>query len=111
MARTRAATEAMYLMARHALDDLGYRRYEWKCNALNEPSRRAAARLGFAHEGTFAQATVAKGRNRDTAWFSLTDAEWPPFRAELERWLAATNYDEQGQQRSRLATTCGPRDR
>jgi RimJ/RimL family protein N-acetyltransferase len=96
--RSRGATEAMYLMARHAFDELGYRRYEWKCNALNQPSRRAALRLGFAFEGVFRQHMIIKGRNRDTAWFSITDKEWPERKANLERWLAPTNFDSQGRQ-------------
>ncbi|RNM15740.1 N-acetyltransferase [Nocardioides pocheonensis] len=100
--RTTAATEAMYLMARHVFDDLGYRRYEWKCDALNEPSRRAAARLGFTYEGTFRNALVYKGRNRDTAWFSITDAEWPAIRTALEEWLDPANHDEDGGQRAPL---------
>lgn len=99
--RTTAATEAMYLMMRHAFD-LGYRRYEWKCDSLNAPSRRAADRLGFTYEGTFRQAVVYRGRNRDTAWYSITDAEWPPIRAELERWLDPANFGEDGAQRTRL---------
>lgn len=86
--RTTAATEAMYLLARHAIDDLGYRRYEWKCDALNEPSRRAALRLGFTFEGVWRNATFYKGRNRDTAWFALTDADWARLRPGYEAWLA-----------------------
>jgi RimJ/RimL family protein N-acetyltransferase len=101
--RTRAATEAMYLMARRALDDLGYRRYEWKCDDLNAPSRRAAERLGFTYEGTFRQDRIYKGRNRDTAWYSITDAEWPELRVAFERWLDPSNFDERGVQRRRLA--------
>lgn len=100
--RTRAATEAMYLMMRRAFE-LGYRRYEWKCDALNEPSRRAAQRLGFTFEGVFRQATVYKGRNRDTAWFSVIDREWPALRAAFERWLDPANFDEEGRQRERLS--------
>jgi RimJ/RimL family protein N-acetyltransferase len=96
--RSRGATEAMYLMARHAFEDLGYRRYEWKCNALNEPSRRAALRLGFSFEGVFRQHMIIKGRNRDTAWFAMTDAEWPERRSNFERWLAPENFDPQGRQ-------------
>jgi RimJ/RimL family protein N-acetyltransferase len=99
--RSTAATEAMYLMARHVFDDLGYRRYEWKCDALNEPSRRAAARLGFTFEGTFRNALVYKGRNRDTDWFSITDAEWPAVRSAFEAWLDPANHDG-GVQRDRL---------
>ena len=83
--RSCGATEAMYLMARHAFDDLGYRRYEWKCNALNEPSRRAALRLGFVFEGVFRQHMIVKGRNRDTAWFSMLDSEMAPASSELRR--------------------------
>jgi RimJ/RimL family protein N-acetyltransferase len=100
--RTTAATEAMHLMMRHVLDDLGYRRYEWKCDSGNEPSRRAATRLGFRYEGRFRNALVYKGRNRDTDWFSVTDAEWPAVRAEHERWLAPANFDADGVQRTPL---------
>jgi len=100
--RTTAATEAMYLMMRHVFDDLGYRRYEWKCDDLNEPSRRAALRLGFTYEGTFRQALVYKGRNRDTAWYSVTDAEWPRLRAGYETWLDPANFDDAGRQRESL---------
>jgi RimJ/RimL family protein N-acetyltransferase len=96
--RSRVTTEATYLLARHAFDDLGYRRLEWKCNALNAPSRRAAERFGFVYEGTFAQHKVVKGRNRDTAWFAITDQRWPTVRAAFERWLAPTNFDAAGQQ-------------
>jgi RimJ/RimL family protein N-acetyltransferase len=101
--RTTAATEAMFLMMRHVLGDLGYRRYEWKCDSANAPSRRAAARLGFTYEGTFRNALVYKGRNRDTDWFSITDAEWPAIRAEFERWLDPANFDADGNQASILA--------
>ena len=101
--RTRAATEAMYLLARHVFEDLGYRRYEWKCNALNAPSRRAAERLGFTFEGIFRQHMVIKGRNRDTAWFSMLDAEWPARKSAFERWLLPENFDEHGTQRTPLA--------
>lgn len=100
--RSPLATEAMYLMMAHVFDDLGYRRYEWKCNALNEPSRRAALRLGFHYEGTFRQALVSKGRNRDTAWFSIIDSEWPDCKRALERWLDPGNFDADGKQRQRL---------
>lgn len=100
--RSRAATEAMYLMARHAFEDLGYRRYEWKCNALNAPSRRAALRLGFTYEGLFRQHMVIKGRNRHTTWFSLLDHEWPRAKAAFEAWLAPGNFDADGRQKSRL---------
>ena len=99
--RTTGATEAMYLMARHVFDDLGYRRYEWKCNALNEPSRRAAQRLGFTFEGIFRQHMIMKGRNRDTAWYSMLDSEWPARKAEFERWLNPANFDG-GKQRTPL---------
>jgi RimJ/RimL family protein N-acetyltransferase len=101
--RTTAATEAMYLMARHAFDVVGVRRYEWKCDALNQPSRDAAARLGFTFEGVFRQAVVYKGRNRDTAWFAVTDAEWPDLRARYERWLDPGNFTDDGTQRTPLA--------
>ena len=96
--RSAGATEAMYLMARHAFNDLGYRRYEWKCNALNQPSRRAALRLGFTFEGVFRQHMIVKGRNRDTAWFSILDAEWPRLQANFEQWLAPENFDAAGRQ-------------
>jgi hypothetical protein len=92
----------MYLMMRHAFD-LGYRRYEWKCNALNLPSRRAAERLGFLFEGLFRQSMVIKGRNRDTAWYSILDSEWPAVRQVLEQWLAAENFDAAGRQRQALS--------
>ncbi|MDQ6677278.1 MAG: GNAT family N-acetyltransferase [Acidobacteriota bacterium] len=100
--RTAAATEAMYLMARHVFEDLGYRRYEWKCNALNELSRRAALRLGFTFEGIFRQHMIIKGRNRDTAWFAMLDGEWPARKAAFEHWLAPENFDRAGCQISRL---------
>jgi RimJ/RimL family protein N-acetyltransferase len=100
--RTRAATEAMYLMARHVFEDLGYRRYEWKCNAENEPSRRAAQRLGFTFEGIFRQHMVAKDRNRDTAWFSMLDHEWPARKRAFEAWLNPANFDNDGNQRRSL---------
>jgi len=101
--RTRMATEAMYVMARHAFEDLGYRRYEWKCNALNEPSRRAALRLGFAYEGVFRQHMVVKDRNRDTAWYSMLDSEWPAAKAAFEAWLQPGNFDAEGRQLRGLA--------
>lgn len=100
--RTVAATEAMYLMARHVFEDLGYRRYEWKCNANNEPSRRAALRLGFTFEGIFRQHMVIKGRNRDTAWYSMLDSEWPTRKAAFESWLDPANFDDDGRQKNRL---------
>lgn len=100
--RTRAATEAMFLMMRRAFEELGYRRYEWKCDSLNWPSRRAAERLGFTFEGVFRQAIVYKGRNRDTAWFSVIDRDWPSLRTAYERWLSPMNFDADGRQRSRL---------
>lgn len=103
--RTRAATEAMYLMARHAFEELGNRRYEWKCDARNEPSRRAALRLGFTFEGIFRQHRIVKGRNRDTAWYSMLDKEWPARKAAFERWLAPSNFDEHGGQKSKLQLT------
>ncbi len=104
--RTRAATEAMYLMMRWAFE-AGYRRYEWKCNALNMPSRRAAQRLGFSYEGIFRQATVVKGRNRDTAWFACIDSEWPALKEAFDTWLAPSNFDGAGQQRDRLGNLTG----
>ena len=101
--RTRAATEAQYLAARYVFDDLGYRRYEWKCNALNAPSMRAATRFGFTYEGTFRQHMIVKGRNRDTAWFSITDSEWSRAKTAFERWLAPENFDAKGKQKTSLA--------
>jgi RimJ/RimL family protein N-acetyltransferase len=100
--RTSAATEAMYLMASHIFEHLGYRRYEWKCNAENYPSRRAAERLGFTFEGIFRQHMVIKDRNRDTAWFSMLDHEWPARKRAFEAWLDPGNFDEAGQQRRTL---------
>jgi RimJ/RimL family protein N-acetyltransferase len=100
--RRRAATEAMYLMARHIFDHLGYRRYEWKCNADNEPSRRAALRLGFSFEGIFRQHMVIKDCNRDTAWFAMLDREWPARKRAFEKWLDPGNFDVQGNQINRL---------
>jgi RimJ/RimL family protein N-acetyltransferase len=100
--KTRTATEAMYLMMAHAFDDLGYRRYEWKCDNLNAPSKAAATRYGFTHEGAFRQATMYKGRNRDTAWFSVLDNEWPQVKAGFEAWLDAENFDEGSMQKTRL---------
>ena len=101
--RTPAATEAQYLIARHVFETLGYRRYEWKCNDLNAPSKRAALRLGFAFEGLFRQHMIVKGRNRDTAWYSMLDREWPHRKAAFEAWLAPSNFDEAGRQKTSLA--------
>lgn len=103
MARTQMATEALYLFARHGFDDLGYRRFEWKCNDRNEPSKAAATRFGFKYEGVFRQDMIIKGESRDTAWFSMIDGEWPALRAEYERWLSPDNFDELGQQKTKLA--------
>lgn len=89
-------------MMAHAFDDLGYRRYEWKCDNLNAPSKAAATRYGFTHEGAFRQATMYKGRNRDTAWFSVLDNEWPQVKAGFEAWLDAENFDEGSMQKTRL---------
>jgi RimJ/RimL family protein N-acetyltransferase len=102
--RTAAATEAMYLMARYVFEDLGYRRYEWKCDSQNEPSRRAALRLGFTFEGIFRQHMIVKGGNRDTAWFSMLDSEWPSRKTAFERWLDDANFDSRGRQRTTLAS-------
>lgn len=104
--RTRQATEAIFLMARQVFEGWGYRRLEWKCNALNAPSRRAADRFGFAYEGTFLQHMIVKGRNRDTAWFAMLDGQWPAIRAGFERWLEPANFDADGQQRRSLRE-CG----
>jgi len=103
MQRTAGATEAQYLFAKCVFDDLGYRRYEWKCNALNAPSRRAAERFGFTFEGIFRQHMIVKGRNRDTAWFAMLDSEWPARKAAYERWLAPDNFDSNGRQRVALS--------
>jgi RimJ/RimL family protein N-acetyltransferase len=100
--RTPAATEAIYLLARHAFDDLGYRRLEWKCNALNAASRRAAERFGFRFEGVFEEHMVVKARNRDTAWYAITDQRWPAIRSAFEDWLAPANFDAGGRQRTAL---------
>lgn len=102
-----AATEAMYLMARHAFEDLGYRRYEWKCNALHERSRKAALRLGFQFEGVFREHMIIKGRSRDTAWFAMLDRDWPARKTAFERWLDPANFDSNGRQRSRLSVLNG----
>jgi RimJ/RimL family protein N-acetyltransferase len=103
IARTRAATDALYLSARHVFETLGYRRFEWKCDSDNEPSRRAALRFGFTYEGIFRQHMVVKGRNRDTAWFAMMDHEWPALRAEYDRWLSPGNFDSRGEQKTRLS--------
>ena len=101
--RTPGGTEAQYLLARYVFDELGYRRYEWKCNALNAPSRRAAERFGFTFEGIFRQHMIVKGRNRDTAWFAMLDSEWPARKAAYERWLAPDNFDSDGRQKVALS--------
>jgi RimJ/RimL family protein N-acetyltransferase len=100
--RTTAATEAIYLLARHVFDDLGYRRLEWKCNALNAASRRAAERFGFSFEGVFRNHQVIKGRNRDTAWYAIVEEEWPAIRSGFEAWLAPENFDSDGVQKRSL---------
>ena len=100
--RTPAATEAMYLLARYVFEELGFRRYEWKCNSLNSPSRRAAERLGFQHEGTFRQHMIVKGHNRDTIWFSMLDSDWPAVRSGFEGWLGSSNFDSAGRQKRKL---------
>ncbi len=102
VARRPAATEAFYLSARLVFDELGYRRFEWKCDNANAPSKRSAVRFGMTHEGVFRQALVVKGRNRDTAWYSIIDKEWPQLRARFEAWLDPTNFDAAGQQRRKL---------
>ena len=101
--RTPLATEAQYLLARYAFETLGYRRYEWKCNSFNAPSRRAALRFGFTYEGIFRQHMIVKGRSRDTAWFSMLDGEWPARKQAFERWLAPENFDRDGGQKTSLA--------
>ncbi|MEO0981503.1 MAG: GNAT family protein [Pseudomonadota bacterium] len=101
--RTRVATDAMYLMARHIFEDLGYRRYEWKCNNANIASRRAALRFGFRFEGVFRNDMVVKGANRDTAWYAMTDADWRVVRAAFEAWLSPTNFDADGRQLASLS--------
>ena len=103
MARTRVATEALYLTAAYVFDELGYRRFEWKCDALNEPSRRAALRFGFRFEGVFRQHMVVKGKNRDTAWYALLDHEWGTLKQAYERWLRPDNFSADGRQRERLS--------
>jgi RimJ/RimL family protein N-acetyltransferase len=107
MQRTALATETQYLLARYVFETLGYRRYEWKCDALNAPSRRAALRFGFEFEGIFRQHMITKGRNRDTAYFSMLDCEWPARKLNFERWLAPDNFGADGRQRSSLATLNG----
>ena len=102
IARTRVATEALFLAAKYVFDELGYRRFEWKCNDLNEPSKKAARRFGFASEGVFRQHMWSKGANRDTAWFAMIDRDWPVIRAAYERWLDPANFDAAGRQRSPL---------
>jgi RimJ/RimL family protein N-acetyltransferase len=105
--RTPLGTETQYLLARYIFETLGYRRYEWKCNAHNAPSRRAALRYGFVYEGTFRQHMIAKGRNRDDAWFSMLDGEWPARKHNFERWLASENFDNEGRQKLSLAALNG----
>ena len=102
IARKPAATEAQFLFMQHVFDGLGYRRYEWKCNNLNEPSKRAAQRFGFSFEGVFRQHLVVKGENRDTAWYSVIDKEWPPLRRAYLQWLDPANFDAEGRQKRRL---------
>ena len=103
IAGTRVATEALYLFAVYVLETLGYRRFEWKCDALNAPSRRAAERFGFTWEGHFRRAVIVRGRTRDTAWFSMIDEEWPALKAAYQRWLAPENFDADGRQKTRLS--------
>ncbi|WP_322028474.1 GNAT family protein [Paraburkholderia sp. J76] len=102
--QTPVSTEAQYLLMRYVFDDLGYRRYEWKCDSLNAPSRKTALRLGFQFEGIFRQAIVYKGRSRDTAWFAIIDKDWPLAKAAFEKWLSKENFDAQGKQRASLAS-------
>jgi RimJ/RimL family protein N-acetyltransferase len=102
ISRTRITTEAFYLHARYIFDELGYRRFEWKCNNENEPSKAAAQRFGLTFEGVFRQHMIQKGKNRDTAWFSMLDGEWPRLRDEYERWVAPGNFDAEGRQKSKL---------
>lgn len=105
--RTPGATEVIYLLASYIFDELGYRRFEWKCNDLNAPSKHAAVRFGFSFEGIFRNHMIVKGRNRDTAWFAMLDSEWPRRKAAFERWLAPENFDENGRQRLALSTLNG----
>jgi RimJ/RimL family protein N-acetyltransferase len=102
--QTPVSTEAQYLLMRYAFDELGYRRYEWKCDSLNAPSRKTALRLGFQFEGIFRQAIVYKGRNRDTAWFAIIDKDWPLVKSAFEKWLSKENFDAEGKQRASLAS-------
>ena len=102
ISRTRVATEALFLHARYVFDELGYRRFEWKCHDGNEPSKRAAQRFGFTFEGVFRQHMVLKGESRDTAWFAMLDSEWPRIRSVFERWLDGSNFDAEGRQKERL---------
>ena len=102
IARTRIATEALFLFARYVFEELGYRRFEWKCDSRNEPSIRSARRFGFTYEGTFRRHMVVKGQNRDTAWFAIADIDWPSIRKAFEQWLESTNFDHQGKQKARL---------
>jgi RimJ/RimL family protein N-acetyltransferase len=102
IARTRVATEALFLFAQYVFEKLGYRRFEWKCDARNEPSMRAARRFRFTYEGTFRQHMVVKGQNRDTAWFAILDVEWPSVRKAFEQWLEPANFDHEGKQKIRL---------
>ena len=103
IAGTRVATEAMYLFAAYVLETLGYRRFEWKCDALNAPSRRAALRFGFTWEGHFRRAVIVRGRTRDTAWYAMIDDEWPALKGAYEQWLAPENFDAEGRQKTRLS--------
>ena len=105
--RTIAATEVMYLMMCRVFDELGYRRFEWKCDSMNEKSCNAAIRLGFTYEGTFRNAALYKGRNRDTAWYAMTDSEWPAVREGFTKWLAPANFDAEGRQKARLQEFIG----
>jgi len=106
--RSPLATEAQFLLMRYVFDELGYRRYEWKCDSLNQRSIHAAKRLGFAYEGTFRQAMIYKDRNRDTAWFAIIDSDWPPIKAAFKQWLNPQNFDQNGQQIRRLQDLCVP---
>lgn len=106
IARTRIATEALYLFAQHVFDALGYRRFEWKCNAANAPSRRAALRFGFAFEGIFRNHMIVKGESRDTAWFAMTDTDWPTLRSAMQAWLDPANFDPDGRQLRPLSDLC-----